>query len=185
MTRLPLRPDFEYAVLVAAGTVDVAGGTSGGGQHLEPGALLYLGTGRDGLSIDGLPADGLFLLGGEPFEEELVMWWNFVGRSHEEIVAARDAWMAGAAVVAARARLRRLGSSRLHGDRRSRAPATRADPAGTTARPLPGVRTCDHRRTVRPRGRGRPLCHLCDLGDDGSVEGCRRLSHTPRTNGRV
>ena len=23
------------------------------------------------------------------------MWWNFVGRSHDEIVAARDDWMAG------------------------------------------------------------------------------------------
>ena len=37
----------------------------------------------------------LFLLGGEPFDEPLVMWWNFVGRSHDEIVAARDDWMAG------------------------------------------------------------------------------------------
>jgi hypothetical protein len=34
----------------------------------------------------------LFLLGGEPFEADIVMWWNFVGRTHEEIVAARDAW---------------------------------------------------------------------------------------------
>ena len=23
------------------------------------------------------------------------MWWNFVGRSHEEIAAAREDWMAG------------------------------------------------------------------------------------------
>lgn len=42
-------------------------------------------------------ADGarIVLLGGPPFEEEIVMWWNFVGRSHEEIVAFRDAWEAG------------------------------------------------------------------------------------------
>ena len=32
----------------------------------------------------------LFLLGGEPFEDDVVMWWNFVGRSHEEIVEARE-----------------------------------------------------------------------------------------------
>jgi hypothetical protein len=32
------------------------------------------------------------LLGGEPFAEELVMWWNFVGRSHDEIVGYRAAW---------------------------------------------------------------------------------------------
>ncbi|GAA3184851.1 bifunctional pirin family protein/GNAT family N-acetyltransferase [Streptomyces ramulosus] len=32
------------------------------------------------------------LLGGVPFEERIVMWWNFIGRSHEEIVEARQAW---------------------------------------------------------------------------------------------
>ena len=35
------------------------------------------------------------LIGGEPFAEEMIMWWNFIGRSHEEIVAARQDWMAG------------------------------------------------------------------------------------------
>ena len=35
------------------------------------------------------------LLGGEPFDEPLVMWWNFVGRSHEEVAAAREDWVAG------------------------------------------------------------------------------------------
>jgi hypothetical protein len=37
----------------------------------------------------------VLLLGGEPFEEQIVMWWNFVGRSHDDIVAAREAWEAG------------------------------------------------------------------------------------------
>ena len=32
------------------------------------------------------------LLGGTPFGEHLVMWWNFVGRSHDEIVAYREQW---------------------------------------------------------------------------------------------
>ena len=32
------------------------------------------------------------LLGGAPFEEEIVMWWNFIGRSHEEIVEFRRLW---------------------------------------------------------------------------------------------
>jgi hypothetical protein len=32
------------------------------------------------------------LLGGAPFDEDIVMWWNFVGRSHDEIVAFREAW---------------------------------------------------------------------------------------------
>ena len=34
----------------------------------------------------------MLLLGGEPFEEEIVMWWNFIGRSHDEVVAQREAW---------------------------------------------------------------------------------------------
>ncbi len=37
----------------------------------------------------------MVLLGGAPFDEEIVMWWNFVGRSHDEIVAFREAWEAG------------------------------------------------------------------------------------------
>jgi hypothetical protein len=40
-------------------------------------------------------ADGpvrLLVIGGEPFGEDIVMWWNFVGRSHEEIVEFRAAW---------------------------------------------------------------------------------------------
>jgi len=35
------------------------------------------------------------LLGGEPFGEDILMWWNFVGRTHEEVVQARAAWQAG------------------------------------------------------------------------------------------
>ena len=38
----------------------------------------------------------VLVLGGEPFGEEVVMWWNFIGRSHEDVVAAREAWEAGA-----------------------------------------------------------------------------------------
>ncbi len=89
VARLPLDPTFEYAALVTTGAATVAG------VDLTPGALLYLGTGRDELALVAPGAARLFLLGGEPFAEELVMWWNFVARSHEEIVAARDAWAAG------------------------------------------------------------------------------------------
>jgi len=34
-------------------------------------------------------------LGGELFEEQIVMWWNFVARTSEEIAAAREAWASG------------------------------------------------------------------------------------------
>ena len=61
--------------------------------------MAYLPTATRPLTLtnttDG-PARAL-LLGGPPFEEEIVMWWNFVGRSHEDIVAAREEWMAHSA----------------------------------------------------------------------------------------
>jgi redox-sensitive bicupin YhaK (pirin superfamily) len=90
---VPLRADWEYAVVVMAGAADVADGP------LAPGSLCYLGTGRESLTVSTASGARLFLLGGEPFADDLVMWWNFVGRSHEEIVAAREAWMAGAAIA--------------------------------------------------------------------------------------
>ncbi len=86
-TRLPLESSFEHAVLVMTGEARV------GGAALTPGSLLYLGPGRSELWLSG--RGRLFLLGGEPFSEPLVMWWNFVGRTHEEIVEAREDWMAG------------------------------------------------------------------------------------------
>jgi redox-sensitive bicupin YhaK (pirin superfamily) len=88
-TLLPLRPDFEYAVLALEGSVDVDA------VALAPGPLLYLGTGRSHLSLRTGRPGRVLLLGGEPFDEQLVMWWNFVGRSHEEIVQAREDWMSG------------------------------------------------------------------------------------------
>ncbi|TXS05194.1 pirin family protein [Streptomyces sp. col6] len=85
--RLPLDPDFEYAVLSMSGEAEVDG------VPVLPGSMLYLGCGRTELPLRAESDAGLMLLGGEPFEEELVMWWNFVGRSQEEIERAREDWM--------------------------------------------------------------------------------------------
>jgi hypothetical protein len=35
------------------------------------------------------------LLGGENSGEEIVMWWNFIGRSGGDIVEAREDWIKG------------------------------------------------------------------------------------------
>jgi quercetin 2,3-dioxygenase len=35
------------------------------------------------------------LLGGAPFGDAILMWWNFVARTADEIVAAREDWQAG------------------------------------------------------------------------------------------
>jgi redox-sensitive bicupin YhaK (pirin superfamily) len=87
--RLPLEPDFEYAVLAMSGAAEVDG------VPVEHGSMLYLGSGRHELPLRADTGSGLMLLGGEPFAEEIVMWWNFVGRSGEEIAEAREAWTSG------------------------------------------------------------------------------------------
>ncbi|WP_127505836.1 pirin family protein [Actinoplanes solisilvae] len=83
---LTLRPDFEYALLALDGAPTVEDAT------LKPGPLLYLGSGRDAVRVATGSASRLLLLGGEPFEERLVMWWNFVARDHDEIVQMRADW---------------------------------------------------------------------------------------------
>jgi redox-sensitive bicupin YhaK (pirin superfamily) len=62
---LPLPTDFEYAVLALSGSASVDG------TQLDPGPLLYPGTGRSALALQGEAR--LLLLGGEPFEEQIVI----------------------------------------------------------------------------------------------------------------
>jgi redox-sensitive bicupin YhaK (pirin superfamily) len=86
---LPLDPAFEHAVLVMSGAVEFDDST------LAPGAMAYLGCARRDLRLFAPAGARVLLLGGVPFEEQIVMWWNFVGRSNDDIVAARAAWMDG------------------------------------------------------------------------------------------
>jgi redox-sensitive bicupin YhaK (pirin superfamily) len=88
---IPLEPGFEYGLLTTSGAAEVAG------APLTTGAMLYLGTGRRSVRLrGGRTTDGdatrLLLLGGEPFEERIVMWWNFIGRSGEEIADYAEQW---------------------------------------------------------------------------------------------
>lgn len=85
---------FEHGVLVDHGTLDVAG-QSGTPTAVPRDTLAFITAGNDHLRLSAGPSGArVMLIGGTPFGEQLVMWWNFVGRSHEEIVAARAAWHA-------------------------------------------------------------------------------------------
>ncbi|UWE09203.1 pirin family protein [Actinacidiphila bryophytorum] len=88
--RLPLQPDFEYAVLAMSGEAEADG------VRLSPGSMLYLGCGRTELPLRADVDSSVMLLGGEPFAERIVMWWNFVARSGDEITRARTEWEAAA-----------------------------------------------------------------------------------------
>jgi hypothetical protein len=84
-------PSFEHGVLCDVGPVAMGETTLGVGD------LGYQGPGFSSLHLRNLgdrPARVL-LLGGTPFTEQLVMWWNFVGRSHDDIVGYRRQWESG------------------------------------------------------------------------------------------
>jgi redox-sensitive bicupin YhaK (pirin superfamily) len=83
---LPLDPAFEHALLVTEGNVEVAG------TVVPPGHLAHLPPGRDELRLDAHERTRALLLGGEPFLEDLVMWWNYVARTRTEITEAHSAW---------------------------------------------------------------------------------------------
>lgn len=90
--RLPIDPSFEHGVLLDAGELAVAGAA------LQPAWLAYLAPGREELVLEaGTEPVRAVLLGGAPFEERIVMWWNFVTRSHEEVLEARAQWQAALA----------------------------------------------------------------------------------------
>jgi quercetin 2,3-dioxygenase len=86
---VPLDQAFEHALVVLDGTVAVDG------VAVVPGVLAYLGSGRDGVAIDMRRGARAVLLGGEPFAEQIVMGWNFVGRSRDEVTQAGADWNAG------------------------------------------------------------------------------------------
>ncbi|GAA2247736.1 pirin family protein [Herbiconiux moechotypicola] len=84
---LPLNPDFEYGVLVDTGRVLLDG------DPVARTELAYLDTGRASVRVTaGVEPVRLVLIGGTPFGEKLLMWWNFAGRDHDEIVAFREEW---------------------------------------------------------------------------------------------
>ena len=86
---LPLDPSFEHAALTLEGAVDL------NGEILEPGTLLYLGTGHSTLEIKSGAESRMLLIGGVPFREEILLWWNFVARTQAEMEAARNDWIEG------------------------------------------------------------------------------------------
>jgi quercetin 2,3-dioxygenase len=87
--QVAVREDFEYGLVVLSGRADIEG------VSLDPGKLLYLGSGRSSIWVRSAEPARLLLLGGKPFGEPLFMWWNFVAHSAEEIERAREDWMKG------------------------------------------------------------------------------------------
>jgi redox-sensitive bicupin YhaK (pirin superfamily) len=114
---VPLDRTFEHAVLVMAGDCALDG------RRLDERVLYYLGTARSEAAFASRGGARVLLVGGPPFPETILMWWNFVARTPEEIAEARaEAAPRRAGAGAARAaeprqltgrRLRRRGPPRV------------------------------------------------------------------------
>jgi redox-sensitive bicupin YhaK (pirin superfamily) len=88
-SEVPLERAFEHAVVVEEGAVEIDGRT------VVPGHLAFLGPGRDEIRLSAAGPARLLLLGGEALPTPIVVWWNFVGRSREELGEAGREWNAG------------------------------------------------------------------------------------------
>lgn len=85
--RLELRHDFEHGVLALSDGITVED------VPIARGAMAYAAPGRESVIVSSAHDAVAILLGGEPFPEEVVMFWNFVGTDHDAVSEARDQWM--------------------------------------------------------------------------------------------
>ena len=85
---LPLDPGFEHALYVASGHA------RHGEVEVPAMRLLVLPLGTAILHLELAAATCAVLIGGAPFDEAPLMWWNFVARRNDEIAAAREDWQA-------------------------------------------------------------------------------------------
>ncbi|WP_180049484.1 pirin family protein [Acinetobacter sp. YH12144] len=86
-TVLPLNPKFEYGFMALEGTASV------NGHELNEDNMVVLEPGLTQVKIDLHAGGRVLLLGGEPFESPILLWWNFVGRTQEELNIAREQWI--------------------------------------------------------------------------------------------
>jgi redox-sensitive bicupin YhaK (pirin superfamily) len=81
-----LLSNFEYGILV------VTGDLTANGFDIPFGSLHYIPAGASTMQLKSLHGAKFVLLGGEPFSEKILMWWNFIGRTQEEIEVMRSDW---------------------------------------------------------------------------------------------
>lgn len=84
--RIPVDPAHEHGLLLDSGSVTV------GAEALKAHELGYVEPGHDVLELTAAEDALLLVLGGPPFGEQIVMWWNFIGREHDEVAAYRAQW---------------------------------------------------------------------------------------------
>jgi len=113
---MPLRAEREHGLMVLDGEVELEG------QPLAGNTLYYLGTDRSEIALRSVAGARVLLIGGVPFRDPVLMWWNFVARTPDEIAAARMDWESG-----------RFGEVPYDGPRIPAPPLTRLSPPANPA----------------------------------------------------
>lgn len=86
LARLGLEATFEH------GIVALGEGISVDGVPLPVGGIAYLPPETLGVDVRFEAAGDAVLIGGEPFAESFVMFWNFIGPDTDAVSAAREEW---------------------------------------------------------------------------------------------
>lgn len=86
-TKLHLNHDFEHAVLLLEGSAKVDGHI----LHMEN--MFVLPEGFTELNLELGENSRVLLIGGEPFEKPVLLWWNLVGRTEDELRQANEDWL--------------------------------------------------------------------------------------------
>jgi len=89
---LVLQPGFEHGLMLLEGEIEAAPAGHDAVETIAPGTLLYIGPGCEAVELRCSAASRLLLLGGEPWAEPPLLWWNFVGREPAEMQAWAMDW---------------------------------------------------------------------------------------------
>jgi redox-sensitive bicupin YhaK (pirin superfamily) len=91
-SELAVDPDHEHAIVVLDGDLLLWG------DPVRRDELAHLGSGLASIALSpppSTPSCRLLLLGGVPFAETILMWWNFVARTRDEVDEAHRDWLQG------------------------------------------------------------------------------------------
>jgi redox-sensitive bicupin YhaK (pirin superfamily) len=86
--KIALNPEFEYGFMLAEGGLKV------NGESVPTSGLYYLPVGAKSVTLEAAAGSIVLMLGGKPFGEKILMWWNFIGRTQADISKVRDEWNA-------------------------------------------------------------------------------------------
>ena len=138
----------EHGFLCDTGSLAV------GGAVAPPGEIVFQPAGASAITLEASPSEParVLVLGGKPFGEQIVMWWNFIGRSHEEVVAFREEWQRQRADRTPRAPGRYGAFPDVWGAHASRTRAAQRPPAfpRLRRRPLSGPARLGRNHPLRP-----------------------------------